>query len=145
MCSSDLVEIKNSALGVGSKANHLSYVGDADVGSGVNIGAGTITCNYDGVNKATTTIGDGAFIGSNSALVAPVTAGEEGLTRRGAPSPARRANSRGRRWSAGPSLPGIGPRERGRRTAPAMRALAPPGPTPGAAAPSTRTGRRPRG
>ncbi|NLA67632.1 MAG: bifunctional UDP-N-acetylglucosamine diphosphorylase/glucosamine-1-phosphate N-acetyltransferase GlmU, partial [Gammaproteobacteria bacterium] len=71
----NFVEVKNSALGVGSKASHLSYLGDADVGAGVNIGAGTITCNYDGANKSVTTIGDQAFIGSNSALVAPVTIG----------------------------------------------------------------------
>jgi len=71
----NFVEIKNAQLGVGSKANHLSYLGDATIGSKVNIGAGTITCNYDGVNKSRTTIGDGAFIGSNSALVAPVTVG----------------------------------------------------------------------
>ena len=72
----NFVETKNARLGVGSKANHLSYLGDAEIGAGVNIGAGTITCNYDGVNKATTTIGDGAFIGSNAALVAPVTIGD---------------------------------------------------------------------
>jgi bifunctional UDP-N-acetylglucosamine pyrophosphorylase/glucosamine-1-phosphate N-acetyltransferase len=72
----NFVETKNARLGVGSKANHLSYLGDAAVGSRVNIGAGTITCNYDGVNKSTTTIGDGAFIGSNTALVAPVTVGD---------------------------------------------------------------------
>jgi bifunctional UDP-N-acetylglucosamine pyrophosphorylase/glucosamine-1-phosphate N-acetyltransferase len=71
----NFVETKNAVLGVGSKANHLSYLGDAVIGAQVNIGAGTITCNYDGVNKATTTIDDGAFIGSNSALVAPVTIG----------------------------------------------------------------------
>src|SRR3546814_14538582 len=58
-------------------ANHLTYLGDAVIGSKVNVGAGTITCNYDGVNKSTTTIGDGAFIGSNSSLVAPVTIGAE--------------------------------------------------------------------
>jgi bifunctional UDP-N-acetylglucosamine pyrophosphorylase/glucosamine-1-phosphate N-acetyltransferase len=73
----NFVEIKNAKLGVGSKANHLAYLGDAVIGAGVNIGAGTITCNYDGVNKWTTTIGDGAFIGSNTALVAPVTVGKE--------------------------------------------------------------------
>ena len=73
----NFVETKNAILGVGSKANHLSYLGDAVVGSKVNIGAGTITCNYDGMNKATTTIDDGAFIGSNSALVAPVTIGRD--------------------------------------------------------------------
>ena len=71
----NFVETKNAQLGVGSKANHLTYLGDAVIGAGVNIGAGTITCNYDGVNKSTTTIGDGAFIGSNSSLVAPVTIG----------------------------------------------------------------------
>ncbi|NUS37493.1 MAG: bifunctional UDP-N-acetylglucosamine diphosphorylase/glucosamine-1-phosphate N-acetyltransferase GlmU, partial [Lysobacter sp.] len=64
-------------LGPGSKANHLSYLGDAIVGSGVNVGAGTITCNYDGANKSTTTIEDGAFIGSNTSLVAPVTVGRD--------------------------------------------------------------------
>jgi bifunctional UDP-N-acetylglucosamine pyrophosphorylase/glucosamine-1-phosphate N-acetyltransferase len=72
----NFVETKKTTLGRGSKANHLSYLGDAVIGAGVNIGAGTITCNYDGVNKATTTIGDRAFIGSNSALVAPVAIGE---------------------------------------------------------------------
>ena len=72
----NFVETKNATLGIGSKANHLSYLGDALVGSKVNIGAGTITCNYDGANKSKTTIGDGAFIGSNSALVAPVAIGE---------------------------------------------------------------------
>ena len=72
----NFVETKNAAVGVGSKANHLSYLGDAVIGAGVNIGAGTITCNYDGANKATTTIEDNAFIGSNSALVAPVVIGE---------------------------------------------------------------------
>ena len=72
----NFVETKNTRLGVGSKANHLTYLGDAVVGAGVNIGAGTITCNYDGVNKSITTIEDGVFIGSNSSLVAPVTLGE---------------------------------------------------------------------
>ncbi|TXH64141.1 MAG: UDP-N-acetylglucosamine diphosphorylase/glucosamine-1-phosphate N-acetyltransferase [Thermomonas sp.] len=71
----NFVETKNATLGIGSKANHLSYLGDARIGSKVNVGAGTITCNYDGVNKFVTTIEDGAFIGSNSALVAPVTIG----------------------------------------------------------------------
>jgi bifunctional UDP-N-acetylglucosamine pyrophosphorylase/glucosamine-1-phosphate N-acetyltransferase len=73
----NFVETKKARLGKGSKANHLSYLGDAEIGAAVNIGAGTITCNYDGVNKATTTIGDGAFIGSNSALVAPVAIGAD--------------------------------------------------------------------
>jgi bifunctional UDP-N-acetylglucosamine pyrophosphorylase / glucosamine-1-phosphate N-acetyltransferase len=71
----NFVETKKAVLGQGSKANHLSYLGDTVVGANANIGAGTITCNYDGVNKSTTTIGDGAFIGSNSALVAPVAIG----------------------------------------------------------------------
>ena len=71
----NFVEIKKSRLGAGSKANHLSYLGDAHIGSGVNIGAGTITCNYDGINKSLTEIGEGAFIGSNSSLVAPVRIG----------------------------------------------------------------------
>ena len=71
----NFVEAKNTAMGPGSKANHLTYLGDAKIGSQVNVGAGTITCNYDGVNKSKTTIGDGAFIGSNSSLVAPVTIG----------------------------------------------------------------------
>jgi bifunctional UDP-N-acetylglucosamine pyrophosphorylase/glucosamine-1-phosphate N-acetyltransferase len=73
----NFVEVKNSTLGENSKANHLSYLGDASIGAQVNIGAGTITCNYDGVNKHRTTIQDGAFIGSNSALVAPVTIGKD--------------------------------------------------------------------
>ncbi|MAN81272.1 MAG: bifunctional N-acetylglucosamine-1-phosphate uridyltransferase/glucosamine-1-phosphate acetyltransferase [Rhodospirillaceae bacterium] len=71
----NFVEIKAATLGAGSKANHLSYVGDSVVGAGVNIGAGTITCNYDGHVKSRTVIGDGAFIGSNTALVAPVSVG----------------------------------------------------------------------
>lgn len=71
----NFVEMKKSTLGVGSKAGHLSYLGNAEIGTKVNIGAGTITCNYDGVNKSTTVIGDYAFIGSNSALVAPVVIG----------------------------------------------------------------------
>ncbi|WP_448507296.1 bifunctional UDP-N-acetylglucosamine diphosphorylase/glucosamine-1-phosphate N-acetyltransferase GlmU [Immundisolibacter sp.] len=72
----NFVEVKNSRLAAGAKANHLSYVGDADVGARVNIGAGTITCNYDGASKHRTVIGDDAFIGSNSSLVAPVSIGE---------------------------------------------------------------------
>jgi bifunctional UDP-N-acetylglucosamine pyrophosphorylase / glucosamine-1-phosphate N-acetyltransferase len=71
----NFVETKKAKVGRGSKINHLSYVGDAVLGSEVNVGAGTITCNYDGVNKHETRIGDRAFIGSNSALVAPVTVG----------------------------------------------------------------------
>ncbi|MFM1896775.1 MAG: hypothetical protein RLZZ385_1849 [Pseudomonadota bacterium] len=69
----NFVEIKKSVIGKGSKANHFTYIGDAEVGAGVNIGAGTIFCNYDGVNKHRTVVGDGVFIGSNSTLVAPVT------------------------------------------------------------------------
>lgn len=71
----NFVEIKKAIVGKGSKISHLSYVGDAELGEGVNVGAGTITCNYDGYNKHKTTIGDGAFVGSNSSLVAPLTIG----------------------------------------------------------------------
>ena len=71
----NFVEVKKTRLGAGAKANHLAYLGDADVGAAANIGAGTITCNYDGFNKSRTVIGEAAFIGSNSALVAPVTIG----------------------------------------------------------------------
>ncbi|MBE0469044.1 MAG: bifunctional UDP-N-acetylglucosamine diphosphorylase/glucosamine-1-phosphate N-acetyltransferase GlmU [Methyloprofundus sp.] len=72
----NFVEIKKSTVAKGSKINHLSYIGDATIGSGVNIGAGTITCNYDGVNKFRTIIKDGAFIGSDTQLIAPVTVGK---------------------------------------------------------------------
>ena len=72
----NFVETKKARLGKGAKANHLSYLGDAVIGAGSNIGAGVITCNYDGVNKHTTTIGAGAFVGSDSTLVAPVTIGD---------------------------------------------------------------------
>ena len=71
----NFVEVKNTTIGLGSKANHFTYLGDAEVGAGSNIGAGTITCNYDGANKFKTIIGDAAFIGSNSSLVAPVKIG----------------------------------------------------------------------
>ncbi|MEG0882201.1 MAG: DapH/DapD/GlmU-related protein, partial [Janthinobacterium sp.] len=70
------VEVKNSQVAAHSKANHLAYIGDATIGSKVNIGAGTITCNYDGVNKFRTVIEDDAFIGSDSQLIAPVTVGK---------------------------------------------------------------------
>ncbi len=73
----NFVEIKKTTIGENSKANHLSYLGDSEIGRGVNIGAGTITCNYDGINKSITRIEDGAFIGSNSSLVAPVTVGAQ--------------------------------------------------------------------
>ena len=72
----NFVEVKNTELGEGSKAGHLSYLGDSEIGSDVNIGAGTITCNYDGANKFKTVIKDGAFIGSDTQLVAPVTVGK---------------------------------------------------------------------
>ena len=71
----NFVEVKNVRMEAGAKANHLSYLGDGSVGAGANIGAGTIFCNYDGFNKARTTVGEGAFVGSNSSLVAPVTIG----------------------------------------------------------------------
>jgi bifunctional UDP-N-acetylglucosamine pyrophosphorylase/glucosamine-1-phosphate N-acetyltransferase len=71
----NFVEIKKSVLGQGAKVNHLSYIGDSDIGDRVNIGAGTITCNYDGVNKHKTVIGEGVFVGSNTSIVAPVTVG----------------------------------------------------------------------
>ena len=70
------MEVNASRIGKGSKANHLTYIGDARVGEGANVGAGTITCNYDGVAKHRTEIGKGAFIGSNTALVAPVKVGD---------------------------------------------------------------------
>ena len=79
MCSSDLgnfVEVKNSTLAPGVKVNHLSYIGDADLGAGVNVGAGTITANYDGVNKHRTVVGAGSKTGANSVLVAPITLGD---------------------------------------------------------------------
>ena len=72
----NFVETKKIKLGKGSKANHLTYLGDAEIGEGVNIGAGTITCNYDGVHKHTTVIEDGVFVGSDSTLVAPVKLGK---------------------------------------------------------------------
>jgi bifunctional UDP-N-acetylglucosamine pyrophosphorylase/glucosamine-1-phosphate N-acetyltransferase len=72
----NFVETKKVRIGKGSKANHLSYLGDTDVGSGVNIGAGTITCNYDGVHKHRTLIEDKVFVGSDTTLVAPIVIGE---------------------------------------------------------------------
>ncbi|MEP6830221.1 MAG: bifunctional UDP-N-acetylglucosamine diphosphorylase/glucosamine-1-phosphate N-acetyltransferase GlmU [Rhizomicrobium sp.] len=76
----NFVEVKNSRIGSGTKANHLAYLGDADVGAKANIGAGTITCNYNGYDKSRTEIGDGAFIGSDTALVAPVKIGAGAIT-----------------------------------------------------------------
>ena len=75
----NFVEIKKSTIGKRSKVNHLSYIGDSEVGSSVNIGAGTITCNYDGVKKSKTKIKDKVFIGSNSSLIAPITIDKESV------------------------------------------------------------------
>ena len=80
----NFVEMKKAVLGKGAKANHLTYLGDVEVGAGANIGAGTITCNYDGFFKYKTRIGAGAFIGSNSALVAPVAIGDGAIVAAGA-------------------------------------------------------------
>jgi bifunctional UDP-N-acetylglucosamine pyrophosphorylase / glucosamine-1-phosphate N-acetyltransferase len=79
----NFVETKQANIGAGSKVNHLSYIGDCEMGADVNIGAGTITCNYDGVNKHITRIGDGAFVGSNSTLVAPLQIGADGFVAAG--------------------------------------------------------------
>src|SRR5918998_3392682 len=76
----NFVEVKKSEIGAGSKANHLTYLGDATVGRNVNVGAGTVTVNYDGVNKHRTEIGDGAFVGSGSMLIAPVKIGANANT-----------------------------------------------------------------
>ena len=75
----NFVEIKKSTLGINSKVNHLTYIGDSEIGKSVNIGAGTITCNYDGVKKSKTKIKDNVFIGSNSSLVAPLTIEEDSV------------------------------------------------------------------
>jgi bifunctional UDP-N-acetylglucosamine pyrophosphorylase/glucosamine-1-phosphate N-acetyltransferase len=79
----NFVEVKNAEFGEGAKANHLTYVGDATVGAGANLGAGTITCNYDGYFKYRTVIGERAFIGSNSALIAPVSIGADAIVAAG--------------------------------------------------------------
>ena len=79
----NFVEIKNAQVGTGAKVNHLTYLGDADIGAGTNVGAGTITCNYDGVFKHRTTVGRDVFIGSNTMLVAPVTLGDGAMTATG--------------------------------------------------------------
>ena len=79
----NFVEIKNSVLEEGVKSGHLTYLGDAEIGKNTNIGAGTITCNYDGKNKHKTIIGENAFIGSNSTIVAPVEIGEKAFTAAG--------------------------------------------------------------
>jgi len=75
----NFVEVKAARLGKGVKAGHLAYIGDAEVGEGVNVGAGAVTCNYDGVDKYRTTIEDGAFIGTNASLVAPLTIGKDAV------------------------------------------------------------------
>ena len=75
----NFVEVKKSTIGKGSKINHLSYIGDSQIGKKVNIGAGTITCNYDGIKKNKTKIKDKVFVGSNSSLVAPITIGEKSI------------------------------------------------------------------
>jgi bifunctional UDP-N-acetylglucosamine pyrophosphorylase/glucosamine-1-phosphate N-acetyltransferase len=91
----NFVETKNSTLGEGSKANHFTYLGDTEVGKSSNIGAGTITCNYDGTNKHKTSIGDESFIGSNTALVAPVTVGSNATVAAGLCNYQRRS----RQWT----------------------------------------------
>ena len=93
----NFVELKKTALGAGSKAMHLAYLGDASIGASVNIGAGTITCNYDGTHKHTTTIEDGAFIGSDTQLIAPVTVGAGRLRRHRHDRARGRAGRRARR------------------------------------------------
>jgi bifunctional UDP-N-acetylglucosamine pyrophosphorylase/glucosamine-1-phosphate N-acetyltransferase len=80
----NFVEVKKATIGTGSKASHLTYLGDAEVGPGVNIGAGTITCNYDGKNKLKTVIESGVFIGSDTQLVAPVKIGKDAYVAAGA-------------------------------------------------------------
>ena len=107
----NFVEVKKTTLGKGAKANHLTYLGDAEVGDGANVGAGTITCNYDGFFKYKTEIGAGAFVGSNSALVAPVTIGPGAIVAAGSVitadvAPDALAVGRGRQesksgWAAG--------------------------------------------
>ena len=79
----NFVEVKKARIGQGSKINHLTYIGDAEIGSQVNIGAGTVTCNYDGANKHKTIVGDGAFVGTNSSLVAPINIGKGATTAAG--------------------------------------------------------------
>ncbi len=79
----NFVEIKNAIVAEGAKINHLSYIGDADIGERTNIGAGTVTCNYDGVFKHRTTIGKRVFVGSNTMLVAPVSLGDDSMTATG--------------------------------------------------------------
>ena len=112
----NFVELKKTELGEGSKANHLAYLGDATIGAGANIGAGTITCNYDGVKKHPTIIGDGAFIGSDCQLVAPVPIGEGAYVAAGSSitedvPPARSASPRAPGEQARAGLPEGGTKE----------------------------------
>ena len=126
----NFVEIKQAAIERGAKVNHLSYIGDARVGAGANIGAGTITCNYDGFSKHKTDIGAGAFIGSNSALVAPVTIGDGAYVGSGSvitkPRRSRRARGGARppggEGGLGEGVPGQA-REGVRTSAPRLRLL----------------------
>jgi bifunctional UDP-N-acetylglucosamine pyrophosphorylase/glucosamine-1-phosphate N-acetyltransferase len=99
----NFVEVKNSRLGKGVKAGHLTYLGDAEIGENTNVGAGTITCNYDGVRKNKTTIGRNAFIGSNSSLIAPVTIGDDALT--GASAVVTKDVAPGERVAGNPARP----------------------------------------
>ena len=106
----NFVEVKEATIEAGAKANHLSYIGDARVGAGANIGAGTITCNYDGAAKHRTDIGKGAFIGSNSALVAPVKIGDGAYVGSGSVITSGRAGGcAGARTRAGKPLRKAGP------------------------------------
>jgi bifunctional UDP-N-acetylglucosamine pyrophosphorylase/glucosamine-1-phosphate N-acetyltransferase len=118
----NFVEIKNTLVGEGAKVSHLTYLGDAEVGREANIGAGTITCNYDGFFKHRTTIGEGAFVGSNSALVAPVDGGRGRLCRLGLGGDGGRSRGRARRRprSAGGQAR-LGPRNSAPRRAPGRR------------------------
>ena len=108
----NFVELKKTVLGAGSKARHLAYLGDATIGANVNIGAGTITCNYDGAQKNQTVIEDGAFIGSDTQLIAPVTVGERRLRRQRHDGPRRRARRRaGRQRGQAAQHRGLGRQE----------------------------------
>ena len=114
----NFVETKKARIGAGSKANHLAYIGDCEMGDGVNVGAGTITCNYDGVNKHTTRIGNHVFVGSNSTLVAPVDIADESFVAAGstitkAVGEKELGVSRGR--AKAPGIPGLRLRRHGAR------------------------------
>ena len=108
----NFVEVKKSVIGRGSKVNHLTYIGDATIGEKVNVGAGTITCNYDGANKHRTVIGDGAFIGSGVELVAPVEIGAGATIGAGSTItkdvPRRRADHRAGQAADDPGLEAAG-------------------------------------